>query len=155
MSILRDSEILKEIEAGKIAIEPFFMANIQPASIELTLSSEYGVLRKSQKPLTTSLFESGVEAVAWKTAGNKIVLPPGRTRLGKSLEKITLPFDILGMIFPKGRLTMRGLALQVSAGLVQPGRREQEVYFLINNVGSNTVHLLTHDRICQLVLYRL
>ena len=155
MSILRDSEILKEIEAGRVVIDPFFKDNVQLASIDLTLSSTFGVLRKSQRPLTTSRFESGNEAVVWKQAKNKFLVPPGRSRMGKTLEKISLPLDIAGMIFPKGRLTLRGLSLQVSSGLVQPGRKEQELFFLIANMGATPVELLTDDRICQLVLFRL
>jgi len=155
MSILRDTEILKEIEAGRVVIDPFFKDNIQLASIDLTLSSTYGVLRKSQRPLTTSQFASGNEAVVWKQAKNKFLVPPGRTRMGKTLEKISLPLDVAGMIFPKGRLTLRGLSLQVSSGLVQPGRKEQELFFLIANMGATPVELLTDDRICQLVLFRL
>jgi deoxycytidine triphosphate deaminase len=75
--------------------------------------------------------------------------------MGRTLEKISLPLDIAGMIFPKGRLTLRGLSLQVSSGLVQPGRKAQEMFFLIANVGPTPVELMTDDHICQLVLFRL
>jgi dCTP deaminase len=155
MSILRGTEISKEIEAGNIIIDPYFPNNVQPASLDLTLSSQCGFLRRLERHLSTSRFGSGQEAIVWKTVGNKIVIPPGKTRVGKAMEKVSLPDDILGMILPKGRLNLCGLALQVSAGLVQPGRKDQELFFLITNVGLTPVDLLTDDRICQLVLFRL
>jgi dCTP deaminase len=154
MSILRDTEILKEIEARRVVIDPFFKENVKDASVELLLSAEHFEFRKLDRPLTMSDYADHKEALELRQGGNSIELPPGKTIVCQTREHITLPDDIAGWITSRGRTVQRGLNLQVSTGLVQPGTKDEQLFFLVSNVGPNRVLLKTDDHICQLVLFR-
>ncbi|MEO0082668.1 MAG: hypothetical protein ABIL25_10355 [candidate division WOR-3 bacterium] len=155
MSILSRSAILTGMEKGWVRIEPFIEENVKAASVELLLSNEYFELKKRDQPLTIDKYADIGDALELKKGGNSIELPPGKTIVCQTRERISLPDDIAGWITPRGRTVLRGLNLQVSTGFVQPGTRDKQLFFLVCNVGPNVVLLKTDDKICQLVLFRL
>ncbi len=155
MSILRKSEIQKEIEAGRIIIDPYFPESVKAASVELLLSNRFGKLRKQSQPVISSKFSPENEAVDWETAVNTIEIPPAETRVGTTKEKISLPDDIVGWITPRGKTALLGLNIQISTGFVQPGTRDEELFFLMTNIGKTDVSLLIDSKLCQLIFFKL
>lgn len=153
MSILTGEEIKREVRSGRVVIDPFFQENVKEASIELLLGSEFGVVPQSSFPISSREFTAGL--VNWQKVDLVLDLPPQQSIIGKTKEKITLPFDIAGWITGRGRFTLLGLSLHISVGFVQPGTRAEHLFFLISNHGSAPVSLYVDSKICQLILFRL
>lgn len=154
MSILNNKEILKEIENGRIKIEPFYPENVKEASIELTLSNVFGILKELHYPISSQ--EIDLNRVHWeKCETSAYMLAPYKNVIGKTKEKITLPEDIAGWITGRGRITLLGLNLHISTGFVQPNTKNEEMFFLITNLGTASISLFPDSKICQLILFKL
>ena len=98
-SVLSDGTILELVEAGRIKIEPWDAALVQPASIDLRLGDSFRVfhnyrvstidLRDPPGNLTEEVVVGGDEA---------FVIHPGEFCLGRTLEWVELPDDIVARI---------------------------------------------------------
>lgn len=154
--ILKKSEILKEINAGRLIIEPFDIASVKEASIELALGSEFGEFAKlpnvsiidPNNPPSSTVFPLNLPTKPYELNSNWCVV-------GKTMEKITLPLDICGWITPRARTAIYKTSLDISSGFVQPGTSNESLFFLITNVGRVSVKLQAGMRIIQLILMRL
>ena len=90
MSILTRDEILKEIAAGHIKIDPYDPAAVGPASVDLRLGSEFRVFRKARQVIQVTE-ETDYETVTQKVqVTDGLMLMPAETVLGITLEQITL-----------------------------------------------------------------
>lgn len=155
MSILNAKQILESIENGKIKIEPFSPDKLKDASIELSLSNEFGILQELHYPVSSLEVDSNRPVVKWEKVNNIYMLAPQRNVVGRTKERITLPEDIAGWITGRGRITLLGLNLHISTGFVQPNTKNEELFFLITNLGTASISLAPDTKICQLVLFRL
>ena len=54
MSILTHDEILKEIDAGRIKIEPFVPEAVGPASVDLRLDKQFRTFKKMHTPFAVT-----------------------------------------------------------------------------------------------------
>ncbi len=157
---LKKDEILKEIERGRVKIEPYSAEMVKAASIELTLGSQIGVFGELKdfkgEPITIDPDNppsSVVQPLPFEKT--KYELAPNEKVVGKTLEKITLPPDICGWITPRARTSIYELNLSISSGFVQPGISTQSLFFLITNVGRVKVILRPGIKLVQLILMRL
>lgn len=151
--ILKRNEILKEINVGRLIIEPFDITSVKEASIELTLGEEIGIFRGDIK-MINSLNPSN--AVIWQPFTKaEYDLEPQERLVCKTKEKITFLSDICGWITPRGRTVTFGLSLSIAPGFVQPGTANETLFFLITNVGRVPVRLQPGIKIVQLILMRL
>jgi deoxycytidine triphosphate deaminase len=155
MSMLNQREILQLVQEGRVRIEPLDKGNVKAASVDLLLDTTYFTFKKLDRPLTMSDYEHSGDALEKHTGKNCIELAPGDALLCQTQEYISLPEDVSGLIIPRGRTVLRGLNLSLSTGMVKPGTKEKQLFFLVTNAGPNRVQLKTHDKICQLVLFRL
>jgi len=120
--VLSDRSIGLELESGRIVIDPYDPIDLQPASVDLHLGSEFRVFRNSryayidpcqhQPDLTELLTASTVDP---------FVLHPGEFALGATVERIKLPDDVLGRLEGKSSLGRVGLMIHSTAGYVDPG----------------------------------
>lgn len=120
--VLSDRSIRELIEAGKLRIDPYDALAIQPSSIDIRLDSRFRVFqhtryshidpRQEQPELT--------ELVAVND-GEYFVLQPGEFCLGNTLEKVSLPDDIVARLEGKSSLGRLGLVIHSTAGYVDPG----------------------------------
>ncbi|MCM8799073.1 MAG: hypothetical protein NC821_06455 [Candidatus Omnitrophica bacterium] len=153
MSILKGEEIKREIEEGRIKIEPYFPENIKDASVELLLSNEFGKLKEFPCPINSK--DVDYRIITWEKVDNVYQLSPRENIIGKTKEKITLPEDIAGWITGRGKVTILGLNIHITTGFIQPNTRDEELFFLITNFGNTPISLFTDSKICQLILFRL
>ncbi len=120
--VLSDRSILDAIQAGRIVIDPFDPTCVQPASVDLRLDSVFRVLRHSSHPyidLAKELHDLTEEVRA--PEGEPFMLHPGEFVLGSTLERVTLPHDIVGRLEGKSSLGRLGLLTHVTAGFCDPG----------------------------------
>ncbi|MEO0082670.1 MAG: hypothetical protein ABIL25_10365 [candidate division WOR-3 bacterium] len=157
--ILGKAEILKEIAAGWLKIDPFDETAIGMASIELRLKPEFGFFRESGKMVDPACVLADSDVVWRRTASQEgpIVAPwpqPNCRVVGKTVERITLSDGLCGWVTPKARTAIFGFSLSITTGFIQPGTQNEELFFLITNTGQLPLHLRPGIRICQLVLSR-
>jgi dCTP deaminase len=121
-SVLSDGTIRRLVEAGRIAIEPWDPALVQPASVDLRLGASFRVFHNHRAAAIdledpparlTELIEIGED--------EPFVIHPGEFVLGRTLEWVRLPDDVVARIEGKSSLGRLGLIVHATAGFVDPG----------------------------------
>ncbi|MFZ4617558.1 MAG: dCTP deaminase [Rectinemataceae bacterium] len=152
--ILTRDEILAEISAGRIGIEPFEADAIGPASIDLRLGSEIRIFSPMPQVIPIKVDSDFREMTYRLELEDKgYVIKPGELVLGMTLERITLPGDIAGWLGSRSRFARLGLMVHISAPFMQPGISNNQVLEILNT-GPNFLKLIPGERICQFVFER-
>jgi dCTP deaminase len=122
MSVLSDRTIKEELEAGRLGIEPLDAGAIQPASVDLRLDRWFRVFRSTARPFVDvrEPVDDLTEVVEVKD-GEPFIIQPASFCLGSTVEKITLPDDIVARVDGKSSLGRLGLLVHATAGYVDPG----------------------------------
>jgi dCTP deaminase len=121
-SVLSDGTITRLVEEGRIKIDPWDPKLVQPASVDLRLGDTFRVFHNHR---VTSIDlrqppENLTEEV--KIAeGDAFVIHPGEFCLGRTLEWVELPDDIVARIEGKSSLGRLGLIVHATAGFCDPG----------------------------------
>jgi dCTP deaminase len=120
--VLSDRTIREQIDAGRIRIDPFDASCLQPASVDLRLDNTFLVFRHTSKAYIDLARElDGLTEVVRAPEGEPFMLHPGEFVLGSTIEKVTLPDDIVGRLEGKSSLGRLGLLTHVTAGFCDPG----------------------------------
>jgi dCTP deaminase len=121
-SVLSDGTIRRLVDEGRIAIEPWDPALVQPASVDLRLGTSFRVFHNHRisaidlRDPPTNLTEH-VEIADDAT----FVIHPGEFVLGVTLERVAIPDDVVARIEGKSSLGRLGLIVHATAGFVDPG----------------------------------
>jgi dCTP deaminase len=151
---LSDMDIRKMLKDGTLKIEPLDDEQIGPASIDLTLSDEWHTFKKEFMKETVDLSKRDFREAFTVKKSSSITLQPGEMCLAKTVERITLPPDILGVLEGRTRYARMGLAVHVTSTLVQPGSDNHQVLEVVN-LAPFPVKLHAGMRISQVVFERL
>jgi len=149
--ILTRDIILKEIKDGNVKITPFTKQAVGPASVDLTLSNEFRILKFVDAFHVKEDITYGKISYPIKTKTYR--LKPGDTVLGITKEKITLPQDICGWLQGRSRFARLGLVIHITASFVQPGSNNKQI-LEIYNAGPAELILHAGTKICQIILER-
>lgn len=153
MSILTHDEIVKEIAAGHIRIDPHDPTAIGPASVDLHLGSEFRVFRKAREVIRVTE-DTDYETVTEKVhVTNGLMLMPGETVLGITLEQITLAPHLCGWLEGRSRFARLGLLVHVSASFMQPGIANKQCLEL-SNFSPMPLVVTPGLPICQFIFQR-
>jgi dCTP deaminase len=120
--VLSDRTIRAEIEAGRVVMEPYDPALIQPSSIDVRVDRRFRVFRNSRYPYidVRQAMEDLTELV--EVQGDEpFILHPGEFVLGQTLERVTLPDDLVARLEGKSSLGRLGLLIHSTAGFVDSG----------------------------------
>ena len=120
--VLSDRTIRAEIAAGRIVVDPFDPALVQPASVDVRVDRRFRVFRNSRYPYidVRQPMEELTELVAVE-GDEPFILHPGEFVLGQTLERITLPADLVARLEGKSSLGRLGLLIHSTAGFVDSG----------------------------------
>lgn len=161
--ILTDFDILHHLsqrEASKtIEINPFDSRNVQPCSYDVTLADDFLVPNSSLDERRLCIDPSISKAEVFikyntKDADHELILYPREFILGRTIETIKLPANIMARVEGKSSLARHGLAVHITAGHIDPGFEGTITLELFNH--SRTSLILTPGMtIGQLVFYRL
>jgi dCTP deaminase len=120
--VLSDRSIREALAAGTISIEPLGEGCIQPSSVDLHVDKYFRLfrnhtsrvidVREDQEDLTELVDIGDVDP---------LILHPGEFLLGSTLEKITLPNDLVARLEGKSSLGRLGLLIHSTAGFVDAG----------------------------------
>jgi dCTP deaminase len=122
LTVLSDGTILQLVEEGRITIEPWDPSLVQPASVDLRLGDSFRVFhnyRVSAIDLQSPPENLTEEVVV--PEGEAFVIHPGDFCLGRTLEWVELPDDIVARIEGKSSLGRLGLIVHATAGFCDPG----------------------------------
>lgn len=133
------------------------LIQLQPASVDLRLGSEFLVYRQSQTVCLDPRDPAGIA-----NAMEKIVVPdeqafvlhPGKFALGTTLERVRLPTDLVGVVDGRSSIGRLAIVVHATAGFIDPGF-EGQVTLELSNIGSIPVKLYPGMRLAQIVLYRM
>jgi dCTP deaminase len=120
--VLSDRSIRAEIEAGRVVIDPYDPGLVQPSSIDVRVDRRFRVFQNSRYPYidVRQAMEDLTELV--EVEGEEpFILHPGEFVLGQTLERVTLPNDLVARLEGKSSLGRLGLLIHSTAGFVDSG----------------------------------
>ena len=152
--LLSDVDIKRLLKDKTIKINPMENDQIGPASVDLTLSNEWYFFNKKYLGKNVDLSKVDFKAAFRKTKAEKIQLLPGEMCLGKTLERITLPADIIGKLEGRSRYARMGVIIHTTSAIVQPGSNNHQILEIVN-LAPFEITLHSGMRISQVLFERL
>jgi dCTP deaminase len=153
--ILSDRTIREEIEAGRIVIDPFDLACVQPSSVDLHVDSQFRVFANSRYPYIDVKQEMpSLTEVVKVEDGDPFILHPGEFVLGSTLERVAIPDDIVARLEGKSSLGRLGLLIHSTAGYVDPGW-DGYLTLELSNVANLPITIYPGMKIGQISFFRL
>src|SRR6476660_2897735 len=153
--LLSDRDLLAEIDAGSLGLDPFDASLIQPSSIDVRLDRYFRVFNNSrythidpkvqQDDLTTLVEVDGQDA---------FVLHPWEFVLGSTFEGVTLSDSLAGRLEGKSSLSRLGLLTHSTAGFIDPGF-SGHITLELSNMATLPIKLWPGMKIGQLCFFRL
>ena len=120
--VLSDRTIHAEIAAGRIAIDPFDPDLVQPSSIDVRVDRRFRVFNNARYPfIDVRQPMEGLTELVEVEGEEPFILHPGEFVLGQTLERVTLPDDLVARLEGKSSLGRLGLLIHSTAGFVDAG----------------------------------
>ena len=148
--VLSDRSIREALDAGRISIAPLGEGCIQPSSVDLHVDRYFRLfrnhtsrvidVREDQEDLTELVDIGDVDP---------LILHPGEFLLGSTLERITLPDDLVARLEGKSSLGRLGLLIHSTAGFIDPGW-DGHVTLELSNVANLPITLYRGMKIGQI-----
>ena len=153
--LLSDRDIKAEISAGRVQMDPYDEAMIQPSSIDVRLDRWFRVFENHKYPHIDPSIEQEDLTRLLETEGDEpFILHPGEFVLGSTYEVVSLPDDVAGRLEGKSSLGRLGLLTHSTAGFIDPGF-SGHVTLELSNVATLPITLYPGMKIGQLCLFRL
>lgn len=153
MGVLTRDEILREVAAGKVEIDPYDPGCVGPGSVDLHLGDEFRVFKKLHTIYHVTDNADFEEITELFRVEDFFVLMPGETVLSITRERIRLPPYLCGRLEGRSRFARLGLMVHITAGFMQPGINNRQV-LEISNVSSVPLALHPGTRLCQFIFER-
>ena len=147
--VLSDRTILEEVEAGRIGLDPFDAALVQPSSVDVRVDRFFRVFRNSRYPYIDVKQEQEDLTELVEIDGEPFILHPGEFVLGSTLERVTLPDDLVARLEGKSSLGRLGLLIHSTAGFIDPGW-DGHVTLELSNVANLPITIYPEMKIGQL-----
>jgi dCTP deaminase len=120
--VLSDRTIREEIEAGRIAIDPFDPAMIQPSSIDVRVDRKFRVFHNARYPfIDVREPQDDLTELVEVEGDDPFILHPGEFVLGQTLERVRLPDDLVARLEGKSSIGRLGLLIHSTAGFIDAG----------------------------------
>ncbi|MEN9741941.1 MAG: hypothetical protein RIR66_897 [Actinomycetota bacterium] len=153
--LLSDKDIKAEIGSGRVGMEPYDVAMVQPSSIDVRLDRFFRVFENHRYPHIDPSTEQAELTREVATVGDEpFVLHPGEFVLGSTYEVVTLPNDIAARLEGKSSLGRLGLLTHSTAGFIDPGF-SGHVTLELANVATLPILLYPGMKIGQVCFFRM
>lgn len=153
--LLSDRDIRSQIQSGRVAVEPFDEAMIQPSSVDVRLDKFFRVFENHKySVIDPSIEQAELTREVIAEDDEAFILHPGEFVLASTYEVITLPDDIAGRLEGKSSLGRLGLLTHSTAGFIDPGF-SGHITLELSNVANLPVKLYPGMKIGQLCLIKL
>ena len=153
--VLSDRAIRRLIEEGRIGIDPYDPALMQPSSLDVRVDRLFRVFRNSRYPYIDVKQEQEELTELVEVADDEpFILHPGEFVLGSTLERVRLPDDLVARLEGKSRLGRLGLLIHSTAGFIDPGF-DGHVTLELSNVANLPITIYPSMKIGQLSFMQL
>lgn len=153
--ILSDKDLRAEISAGRIQIEPFDEACVQPSSIDVKVHNLFRVFRNhSAGVLDVKKDLSDLTELVEVPDDGVFMLHPGEFVLGSTLERVAVPNDLVARVEGKSSLGRLGLLIHSTAGFIDAGF-DGHVTLELANVANLPITLYPGMKIGQISFMRM
>ena len=153
--LLSDRDILAEIDAGRIALDPYDETMLQPSSIDVRLDRFFRVFENHRYPhIDPAADQSDLTRMVEPDGDEPFILHPGEFVLGSTYEVVSLPDDVAARVEGKSSLGRLGLLTHATAGFVDPGF-SGHVTLELANVATLPIKLYPGMKIGQFCFFRL
>lgn len=155
MTVLADRDIRREIEDGRVRIEPYDPADLQPSSVDLHLDRSFRVFRNNRYPyIDVRAQQPDLTELLRVEDEEAFILHPGEFVLGQTLEWVELPDDLAARLDGKSSLGRLGLLIHSTAGYVDPGWKGN-LTLELSNVANLPIALYYGMKIGQISFFRM
>lgn len=146
-----------------IGIDPCEDHQVQPASIDLTLSDEWCVFtpfeQDSKKdsfwnPLNPIDIDDAKTVETFKLKADHFTLYPNELLLCSTVEYVDIPNNIQAQVHGKSSLGRLGLLVHVTAGFIDPGFKGK-ITLEMYNLNNRPIILRAGKPICQISMTKL
>lgn len=153
--LLSDRDIRAELESGRVGLDPYEPAMLQPSSIDVRLDRFFRLFDNHKYPvIDPSVDQPDLTRLVEVEDGEPFVLHPGEFVLGSTFEQVTLPDDVAARLEGKSSLGRLGLLTHSTAGFIDPGF-SGHVTLELSNVATLPILLWPGMKIGQLCFFRL
>jgi dCTP deaminase len=153
--LLSDRDIREAIESGRVKLEPYDPAMVQPSSIDVRLDRFFRVFENHRYPhIDPAVEQPDLTRLVEPEGNDPFILHPGEFALGSTYEVVSLPDDIASRLEGKSSLGRLGLLTHSTAGFIDPGF-SGHVTLELSNVATLPIKLWPGMKIGQLCLFRL
>lgn len=159
--ILTKTKIIEHIKKGGLKFSPGLdLFQLRPHAVDLRLGYTFLI------PKSWRLSSKGREAMSMDhldkkrpdyfdivelEQGQYFEILPGEHVIVSTLEKITMPKDVMAVLYPRSSVNRRGLSVDLT-GIVDCGYSGQLAIPVRNNTSHQIIKLYPGERICQIVL---
>ena len=153
--LLSDRDIRLEIDAGRIALDPWEPGMVQPSSVDVRLDRSFRLFDNHKYPfIDPAEDQPELTRLISVDPGEPFILHPGEFALGSTFERISLPDDIAARLEGKSSLGRLGLLTHSTAGFIDPGFTGH-VTLELSNVATLPIKLWPGMKIGQVCYFRL
>ncbi|MGV3149182.1 dCTP deaminase [Rothia sp. 11273D007AR] len=153
--LFSDQDIRKEIDAGRIALEPYDPSMIQPASVDVRIDRFFRLFDNHKYPyIDPSQEQEDLTRLVEVAPDEPFILHPGEFVLGATYEKVTLPDNIAARLEGKSSLGRLGLLTHSTAGFIDPGF-SGHVTLELSNMATLPIMLWPGSKVGQLCFFQL
>jgi dCTP deaminase len=148
--VLSDRTIRRQIDEGRIGIDPYDSELLQPSSLDVRVDRYFRVFRNSRYPfIDVKQAQEELTELVEIDDETPFILHPGEFVLGSTLERVRLPDDLVARLDGKSSLGRLGLLIHSTAGFIDPGW-DGHVTLELSNVANLPITIYHGMKIGQL-----
>jgi dCTP deaminase len=148
--VLADTTIRCLLAEGRIGIEPYDDALLQPSSVDVRVDRFFRVFANNRYPyIDVKQSQEELTELVEVDGQTPFILHPGEFVLGSTLERVTLPDDLVARLEGKSSLGRLGLLIHSTAGFIDPGW-DGHVTLELSNVANLPITIYYGMKIGQL-----
>jgi dCTP deaminase len=148
--VLSDRTIAARIAEGRIRIDPYDDALLQPSSVDVRVDDTFRVFHNARYPyIDVKQQQEALTELVEISGDEPFILHPGEFVLGATLERITLPDDLVARLEGKSSLGRLGLLIHSTAGFIDPGF-DGHVTLELSNVANLPITIYRGMKIGQI-----
>src|SRR3989441_13114720 len=153
--VLSHRTIRKLLAEGRILLEPYDSALLQPSSVDVRVDRYFRVFRNSRYPfINVKEEQEDLTELVEIDDETPFILHPGEFVLGSTLERVLLPDDLVARLEGKSSLGRLGLLIHSTAGFIDPGWNGH-VTLELSNVANLPITIYFGMKIGQLSFVQL
>jgi dCTP deaminase len=153
--VLSDRTIRRLVDEGRIGIDPYAPELMQPSSLDVRVDRYFRVFRNSRYPfIDVKAKQEDLTEIVEVADDEAFILHPGEFVLGSTLERITLPDDLVARLEGKSSLGRLGLLIHSTAGFIDPGW-DGHVTLELSNVANLPITIYPEMKIGQVSFVQL